>query len=541
MDEDSILNFCSITSCDPDKAAQYLRLTDGNFEQAIQLFFDAPGLDFAPPAPSQPSAAASSAQNPINVDSDDDMDFDAATQGTALPTRAQPGVEDDEAMARRLQEEMYGGSGPGGADPDEVRAPMQRTTETLVGPGSNWGPADDEDEDVDAMVQEQLARRRTGMPHTSFIQFPHLADPSDKGRAGIFNQQTTQTNVWDNTTDSSTRRRELATATGGASEQSSKMSMLAELFRPPFEIMYQGPWEKARDMGKDEEKWLLVNIQDPAIFDCQRLNRDIWKNDDIKATVRENFIFMQYAKDDQRGQQYMNYYFHARDSSDAYPHIAIVDPRTGEQVKVWSGPPIPEPVEFHAQLHEFLDRYSLNVNAKNPVAKRKSESKKKDLGRMTEEEMLEMALKNSMDNGQGPKDDDPDALTKSTENVKGKGKAEEAAPEPEPEASTPANPVFAAISAHAPHTEPTVTDPKITTRIQFRGPSGRPIVRRFNLSDPVRRVYEWIKSDVPWEGKQGAEFDLAFMGKNLIEHLDETVEAAGLKGASVMVEFLDNE
>jgi len=520
MDEDSILNFCSITSCDPDKAAQYLRLTDGNFEQAIQLFFDAPGLDFAPPAPSQLSATASSAQNPINVDSDDDMDFDAATQGTTPPTRAQPGVEDDEAMARRLQEEMYGGGGPGGAGPDEVRAPMQRTTETLVGPGSNWGPAGDDDEDVDAMVQEQLARRRTG-------------------RAGIFNQQTTQTNVWDTTTDSSTRRRELATATGGASEQSSKMSMLAELFRPPFEIMYQGSWEKARDMGKDEEKWLLVNIQDPAIFDCQRLNRDIWKNDDIKATVRENFIFMQYAKDDQRGQQYMNYYFHARDSSDAYPHIAIVDPRTGEQVKVWSGPPIPEPVEFHAQLHEFLDRYSLNVNAKNPVAKRKSESKKKDLGRMTEEEMLEMALKNSMDNSQGPKDDDPDALTKSTENIKGKGKAEEAALEPE--ASAPSNPVFAAISAHAPHTEPTVTDPKITTRIQFRGPSGRPIVRRFNLSDPVRRVYEWIKSDVPWEGKQGAEFDLAFMGKNLIDHLDETVEAAGLKGASVMVEFLDNE
>lgn len=84
------------------------------------------------------------------------------------------------------------------------------------------------------------------------------------------------------------------------------MNMLAELFRPPFEIMYQGSWEKARDMGKDEEKWLLVNIQDPAIFDCQRLNRDIWKNKDIKETVRENFIFLQYAKDDQRGQQYMN-------------------------------------------------------------------------------------------------------------------------------------------------------------------------------------------------------------------------------------------
>ena len=42
---------------------------------------------------------------------------------------------------------------------------------------------------------------------------------------------------------------------------------------------------------------------------------------------------------------------------------------------------------------------------------------------------------------------------------------------------------------------------------------------------------------MPWEGKEGTEFDLVFMGKNFIEHLDETVEAAGLKGASLMVEF----
>ncbi|KAF1920006.1 hypothetical protein BDU57DRAFT_221 [Ampelomyces quisqualis] len=522
MDDENIVNFVAITSCGPDKAAQYLRLTEGNFEQAIQLYFDSPNLDLgaapAPPAAAAPAQRASaSAQSPIAIDSDDDMtDFDPAAHASPPP------VDDDEALARRLQEEMYGGGGPPGED--AVRAPMQRTTETLIGPGSTWGPADDDD-DVDAMVQEQLARRRAG-------------------RTGIFNQRPTQNNVWDNTADSSARRRELATATGGASEQSSKMSMLAELFRPPFELMYQGTWDKARDMGKDDEKWLIVNIQDPAIFDCQRLNRDIWKNDDIKATVRENFIFLQYAKDDPRNQQYVNYYFHTRDSSDAYPHIAIVDPRTGEQVKVWSGPPIPEPVEFHAQLHEFLDRYSLNVNAKNPVAKRKAESKSKDVGRMTEDEMLEMALQNSLQNRKGPQDDDPDALTKSFDNIKGKAPAQQTASEPEPaanpeEANGSSNPAFAAISDHAPHTEPTVTDPKVTTRIQFRGPSGRPIVRRFNLSDPVRRIYEWIKSDHPWEGKEGAEFDLAFMGKNLIEHLDSTIEQVGLKSASVMVEFTE--
>lgn len=166
MDEESVVNFCSITSCDPDKAAQYLRLTDGNFEQAIQLFFDAPGLDVAPSAPAQP-AAASSAQNPIHIDSDDDMDFEPAHQDTAAPAQTQHGIEDDEAMARRLQEEMYGGGGAGGAGTDEVRAPMQRTTETLVGPGSNWGPAGDDD-DIDALVQEQLARRRTGMLRSTY-------------------------------------------------------------------------------------------------------------------------------------------------------------------------------------------------------------------------------------------------------------------------------------------------------------------------------------------------------------------------------------
>ncbi|CAI6341702.1 unnamed protein product [Periconia digitata] len=523
MDDEAISNFVAITSCDPTKAAQYLRLTDNNLEQAIQLFFDSPNLDLgssSTPHPAVPNA--SNANNPIQVPSDDDdMDVDSDPQET-LPTAFQPNVDDDEAMARRLQEEMYGsggGGGGGGLDQDQVRAPIDRRTETLVGPGADWLP---EDDDVDAMVQEQIARRR-----------------NPAARPGIFTQRTpqAQSSVWENSSaDSSARRRELATATGGASETSSKNNRLAELFRPPFEIMYQQPWEKARDDGKADEKWILVNIQDPPIFDCQRLNRDIWKNDDIKATVRENFIFMQYAKDDPRGQDYINYYFHARDSPDAYPHIAIVDPRTGEQVKVWSGPPVPEPVEFHAQLHEFLDRYSLSATAKNPIAMRKSEKKSVDVGRMTEEEQMAMALQNSLDNNQGPKDEDPDALTKGSEHEKGKGKAEEEAAGSSSSATSP----FDQISSANSHVEPTVTDPKVTTRIQFRGGPGRPIVRRFNLADPVRTIFEWIKADHPWEGKEGAVFDLTFTGKNLIEQLDVSISDAGLKNASVMVEFLED-
>jgi len=313
--------------------------------------------------------------------------------------------------------------------------------------------------------------------------------------------------------------------------------MLAEMYRPPFELMCQLPWDDARDEGKENEKWLLVNIQDPAIFDCQVLNRDIWKNDQVKDTVKENFLFMQYAKDDPRGNKYIQYYFQSRDNGDAYPHIAIVDPRTGEQVKVWSGPPVPKPMEFLMQLHEFLDRYSLKANARNPVANRKPERKKVDVDRMTEEEMLEMALQNSIDNASGLKDDDPDALTKEPEG-KGKGKAGEETTAEADSASEPieADSAFSRISSTNPHIEPTAGT--TVTRIQFRDSNGKRNVRRFDVSDPVRRLYEWLKA-APWEeDKAGIEFDLIFMGKNLAESLDLTIQEAGLKNGSVNVEFV---
>ena len=201
--------------------------------------------------------------------------------------------------------------------------------------------------------------------------------------------------IWTNESGSSPRDR-LSAATGGASETSSKSNMLAEMYRPPFELMSKLPWDMAREEGRDEEKWLLVNIQDPSIFDCQVLNRDLWKDPTVKETVRAHFILLQYSKDDPRAAPYLQYYFQERDNSDSYPHIAIVDPRTGEQMKVWSGPPVVKPADFLMQLHEFLDRYSLNPNVRNPVAKRKPE-KEKSIDKMTEEEMMEMAIRSLRD------------------------------------------------------------------------------------------------------------------------------------------------
>ncbi len=310
--------------------------------------------------------------------------------------------------------------------------------------------------------------------------------------------------------------------------------------------MSRFPWDQARQEGKDKEKWILVNIQDPAIFDCQILNRDIWKNSGVMDTVKENFIFMQYAKDDPRGSQYIQYYFLNRDSQDAYPHIAIVDPRTGEQVKVWSGAPVPKAMDFLMQLHEFLDRYSLKATAKNPVARRKPEARKETrVEKMTEEQMLEMALQNSLAGNGTLREDDPDELTRIIGGIdQGKGKEKaveedtdmlnEIAPSHVNGSSTTPSP-FNLISSSNPHTEP--TPDAASTRVQFRHPNGR-IIRRFAMSDPVRRTYEWLKAS-PLEGKEGVEFELICMGKNLKDSLGETIEQAGLKNGTINVEFIE--
>lgn len=328
--------------------------------------------------------------------------------------------------------------------------------------------------------------------------------------------------------------------------------MLAEMYRPPFEIMSRLPWDAARQEGRDNERWLLVNIQDPSIFDCQVLNRDLWKDPGVKDTIKEHFVFLQYSKDDPRAAPYLQYYFQASDVSDNYPHIAIVDPRTGEQVKVWSGPPVIKASEFLMQLHEFLDRYSLKHNVRNPVAKRKPEVREKTIDAMTEEEMMEMALRNSLGDSAAaapPKLEDPDELTRSVRDIKGKGRVVDAedvamdeldqeAEEGGEEEMEPGSELFASIPSDRPHVEPPA-EPATTTRIQFRHPSGR-VIRRFALADPVQRIYEWLKADPPLEDKAGVAFELNAMGRNLIEQLGTSIEDAGLKNGTVMIGYMEN-
>jgi thioredoxin-related protein len=78
-----------------------------------------------------------------------------------------------------------------------------------------------------------------------------------------------------------------------SSPASAKTKRLADLFRPPFDIMYHGEFEEARETAKEKNKWLMINIQNQTEFACQVMNRDLWSDSFVKDIIRESFIFLQ--------------------------------------------------------------------------------------------------------------------------------------------------------------------------------------------------------------------------------------------------------
>jgi len=196
------------------------------------------------------------------------------------------------------------------------------------------------------------------------------------------------------------------------------------------------------------------------------------------------------------------------------------------------------PAEFILEIHEFLDRYSLSEQARNPIGRKNKV--KKDFDMMTEEEQMEAALAASL----------------------GKDITQEASPPPEPAPlgqhvhtplpvpdeptippTTPSatNATPSLLQSIAPSDNPEPPQSPQTTRIQFRFPEGgRPLVRRFLKTDTIRDVFAFVKGLRSDDG----EFELVFVGRRLLAEaeatgesaLDRTIVDAGLANGSLTVE-----
>lgn len=282
-------------------------------------------------------------------------------------------------------------------------------------------------------------------------------------------------------------------------------------------MMSNVDFDTARSEARGSQKWILINLQDNSDFPSQTLNRDLWKDKVVKALVKEHFVFLQYTKESDDGAQYIQFY-----PFEKYPHIAIVDPRTGERVRTWSE--TIQAMEFIGDVTEFLDRFSLDEERQNPVHK-KARAAPKSLDKMSEEDQVNAAIMASV--GGTMDDESGHAIDVDEEDVV---MVTPKSDEPAASSSTAETPFSRIPSVLSEEPGP---GPE-TTRIQLRLPTGR-TVRRFLLTDAVQRVFEFVKAGVP--EAENKRFKMIFNRANLIDKLDVTIAEAGLKNASLVVEF----
>lgn len=139
------------------------------------------------------------------------------------------------------------------------------------------------------------------------------------------------------------------------------------MFPQPIHLTFPGRFKDARELAKEEKKWILVNIQNAKEFSSQMLNRDTWTHETVDSLLRESFVFWQRGCTSPDGQEYMR--LHAlKEEGDSLPHIAIVDARTGARVKTLVG--FIGPTELCSVLMDFLQDNDLRSGAVKKVVVR---------------------------------------------------------------------------------------------------------------------------------------------------------------------------
>ncbi|OZJ06108.1 hypothetical protein BZG36_00982 [Bifiguratus adelaidae] len=316
------------------------------------------------------------------------------------------------------------------------------------------------------------------------------------------------------------------------SRQSERVQRLADLFRPPFDLMFKGDFDAAscaaRAEARKEKKLLMVNIQDPSQFPCQVLNRDVWNDNQVKELVREHFVFLQYGHESPDGKKYTSFY-----PVEEFPYISILDPRSGELLQTWTSSM--DVADFMMNVTDFLDdRERGEPQSSVRKAAVGAQPVQKNLADMTEEEQMEAAIAASMAENSNTRNDkrsimiiDSDDEESSPRQEKTRRKSSDSEVEEITREQVQPQNTIQAIKRDEP------TDPATTTRIQVRLPDGKRIVRRFGKEDPVRYLFEFVKSEVSQAAD--SDFEIMFNRQRLKDVMEQTIHDAGIENAAVNV------
>ncbi|KAF7458776.1 putative zinc finger in N-recognin (UBR box) family protein [Cryptosporidium felis] len=125
----------------------------------------------------------------------------------------------------------------------------------------------------------------------------------------------------------------------------------SHMFSPPENIMFNQSFEAAKETAKSHGKLILVNIQSPREFSSMILNRDIWNDSLMVDFIQEHFVFWQRACNTPEGKEWLSIY-----NISKLPHVSVVDPRTGRQLKTWDvEKSFSDSISASSEMIEFLE------------------------------------------------------------------------------------------------------------------------------------------------------------------------------------------
>ncbi|AQK47127.1 Plant UBX domain-containing protein 7-like [Zea mays] len=314
-----------------------------------------------------------------------------------------------------------------------------------------------------------------------------------------FEQEARQSAVWDS-------EQNVASSSG---------DNLASLYRPPFPLMFNGSFDKAKLEASSLDKWLLINLQSTEEFSSHMLNRDTWGNEAVAQLIRSNFIFWQVYYDTSEGRKVCTYYHLV-----SMPAILLIDPVTGQKVHAWNG--MVHPDRLLEDLLPYLDKGPKGHHAAQPQKRPRKVDQEASTGKQgkiaveDEDEELARAIAASLEVVIEASDASDDDMA-------------EAEPEEENEPSLNIKPDY----------PPLPEEPKgsreLLCRVAIRLPNNQRIQRNFLHTDPIKLLWSFCAPQVEDGEKRAFHFVQAIPGasQKLQFGSDLTFRKAGLANSMI--------
>ena len=264
MSQEAIDSFMAVTSAgSADLAKDFLDMAGGDLETAISLFFEHGGN--AQLHNGRLSAVTNSGAGSV-----------------------EPG-ESDADIAQRLQNEAYG--------EEPVRAPDAARHETLTethvfpgtfgGVGGSFAPLSNADDMFDESAPTGIFNQRMDRGYEDDLFRPKYnpdldnSDSDDIEGDNDSDYEYVEEPVVELGDDGHIKE---YTKLVRRAKSFTKEERLARLFRPPFNLISQLSLDDAKLKARKKKKWIMINIQDSTVFQCQVLNRDLWSRKDVPVS-----------------------------------------------------------------------------------------------------------------------------------------------------------------------------------------------------------------------------------------------------------------